>query len=46
MNPSLSMAKQLYMEQGIDRLSERFIKPLQLLDVKCLMTVTQAYCWQ
>jgi len=33
------MAQQLYMEQGIDRLSERFIKPLKVLDVKCLMTL-------
>jgi len=47
MNPSLFVAQQLYMEQGIDRLSERFIKPLKVLD--CEMSydsVTQAYCWQ
>jgi hypothetical protein len=39
MNPSLSVAKQLYMEQGIDRLSEMFIKPFKVLDVKYLMTL-------
>jgi hypothetical protein len=39
MNPSLSEAQQLYMEQGIYRLSERFIKPL-----KCWMRNVLWHC--